>query len=170
MTEHDRRCGPRRKRYLEKAFDLIDSAPDESRLLGRGVTTRDIQTAEAELNIKFPSEYAEFLLRYGYGGVGGFEIFGLPAADRAEDFPFPHVVELNREMRAEGLRDCILAFKIAGSGEAYGLDLSDADNPRVVVFWPGDVSESTELEVVSESFGEYLLSEIERARSRMGID
>jgi len=154
---------------LAKAFDLIDGAPDESKNLGRGVTTKDVQSAETELNLKFPKEYAEFLLRYGYGGVGGFEIFGLPAGDRAEEFSYPHVVELNREMRTEGLRESILAFKIAGNGEAYGLDLSDADNPQVVVSWPGDVTESAELEVVSESFGEYLLSEIARVRSRMGI-
>ena len=154
---------------LAKAFELIESAPDESKILGQGVSDETIAAAESALNVIFPAEYKDFISRYGYGGVGGFEIFGLPTPDNASTFTYPYVVELNHEMRGSGLSKRILAFKTAGNGEAYGLDLVDPINPKVVVFWPGDPNNEGELEIVANSFGEHLLAEIERVRERLGM-
>lgn len=155
------------KDCLETAFDLIDGARDQSKIMGHGASDAEITAAETVLGIQFPQEYRRFLSRYGYGGVGGFEIFGLPHDEPEEPFPYPHVVQLNEEMRESGLSARILAFKVAGNGEAYGLDLSNSINPHVVVFWPGDPGDAEDHEIVDDTFGEHLLSEIERVRSRL---
>lgn len=155
---------------LQKAFQLLDDMPEETKLLGTGATGEEISSAETHLGLKIPDEYAAFLSRYGYGGAGGFEFYGLPSAEEASDFVYPHLVLLNKEMREAGLDPTILAFQISGNGEALGLNLGNSSTPNVVAFWPGDVGEPADLEVVSDSFSEYLLAEVTRVRSRLGLD
>jgi hypothetical protein len=156
-------------REIEKAFQLLDAMPEETKILGAGVSKAEIASA-AKLGVTIPTEYAEFMARYGYGGAAGFEIFGLPTGDSAAGFTYPHLVKLNKDLRDTGLGTDILALKVAGNGEVYGLDLSRPDCPPVVVFWPGTSVETADLKVISDSFSEHLLYEVERVRKRLGLD
>lgn len=156
-------------RELKQAFQLLDEMPASTKLLGIGLSSKEIAVAEEQLGVNIPAEYAAFLSTYGHGGAGGLELYGLPTPEDAPRFVYPHLVLLNKEMRQAGLDPSILAFEISGNGEAYGLKLAKSGTPKVVVFRPGDIGEPDGLEVVSDSFSEHLIAEVTRVRSRLGL-
>ncbi|WP_106495836.1 SMI1/KNR4 family protein [Lentibacillus sp. Marseille-P4043] len=53
--------------------------------------------AEQELEIKFPTEYKEFVKKYGSGGICGVQVEGVEGADYAS------VVESTKRYRELGL-------------------------------------------------------------------
>ena len=50
---------------------------DPTRSLGEGVTDREIDGVSATLGVALAGGYRLFLKRFGWGGVGSIELFGL---------------------------------------------------------------------------------------------
>ena len=68
-----------------------------SRVLGHGVAEAEIDAAGTHLGLPLTGGYRRFLLRFGWGGVGAFELFGLGV----DVPPYLNLVELTRSEREE---------------------------------------------------------------------
>lgn len=77
-------------RYCEKGY------------VSGSVATEAIDAAQTELGILFPSDYRDFLRRYGAALADGVEVYGLP--DPAENDPpmFTDVVSVTQKLRSWG--------------------------------------------------------------------
>lgn len=146
---------------LEQAFKLIDTGSPKRRLVGSPVTEGDITRAEGILGVSLPVEYREFVARYGYGGVGAVEIYGIKDFDNIESPSPPNLIGLNLSERAYDLPNDIIVFQEVGNGEFYGFDLRNADvTQSQVIVWRGGGDDIDNLEVAAESFGNHLLAQL----------
>lgn len=66
-----------------------------------GVPVSEIEEASKELEFPFPSDYAEFLEKYGGAEVGAYPIFGLRKAPSMGNTY--SVVEVTKEFRTAGI-------------------------------------------------------------------
>lgn len=114
--------------------------------------------------------YREFVARYGYGGVGASEIWGICDEDLTIS-GCPNAISVNAEDRATyGLPCDILIIAMVGDGGWYALDLARCDEngePPVIV-WPEYEKEkldSCEVDrvIVAADFGIFLLTLFEEA-------
>ena len=155
---------------LEKAFQLMeDSFPDDEKYLGQGCSLETIHHAEAFLNIKFPTTYKKFLKRYGYGGVGSLEIYGLTKEEifEGQEIPFyasPNimwtVLQYHRDFKHP--LHLLIIYEL-GEGTKYCLDLSQMKSDECpVVVWPiFGYENNPKLEILAQDFGDFLLEMVE---------
>jgi antitoxin YobK len=142
----------------EKAKALMKGISGTSTFAGPKTPTL-ISLAEKQLNIKFPEVYRRFLIEFGAGGLGFFEIYGIINED-FENSRIPDVVWFTLRMRNEAnLPSFLLPVYELGDGELYCLDLriQQGDEAKVVGFTPGYTSPNQSLDIVAEDFGELLL-------------
>ena len=130
-----------------------------------------IKNAENVLGISFPKTYSAFLEKFGCGGVGSLEIYGLI---KDEDFlgnkiPFvavPNVVWTTLQWNKEFNHPLYLPIIYnVGEGTLYCLDTSqmNEEGECPLVAWPlGGYEETPVLEIVAEDFGKFFLDMVER--------
>lgn len=130
------------------------------RLTGGGATDDEIRDAEKILSIKIEGGYIEFLRRFGWGGVGGLELYGL-----GKDVP-PHLdlVSLTLSERSEmipRLNPKLIPIMNDGGGNLYCLDTRvSGENP--IVFWDHEADAQQEAERVADSFSDWFSEELDR--------
>ena len=117
-----------------------------------------IQRAEAALELIFPPTYRLFLKKFGCGGFGGFEVYGI-IDDHFYKSGIPNGIWLTLDDR--NLYNIPHSFIIIGSlgyGPSYVLDSSQPNKEGeypVLVYSVGE-----EPEKVNEDFGDFLLEKI----------
>lgn len=105
----------------------------EFRQLGAGAAASEIDAAEKVLGLRIEGGYRQFLERFGWGGAGHFELFGL-----GKDVPFHlDLVRLTQSERREmqpRLAPYLLPLMNDGGGNLYCIDTRISSEPPVV-FW-----------------------------------
>ena len=105
----------------------------EFRQLGAGATPSEIDAAEKGLDLRIEGGYRQFLQRFGWGGAGHFELYGL-----GRDVPFHlDLVRLTQSERQEmrpRLALHLLPLMNDGGGNLYCMDTRISGEPPVV-FW-----------------------------------
>ena len=153
MTSTNRKI-PSALEYVDRALELIEQlggdfeGPQSEALL---------KEAEHELSLKFPPSYRRFLTRYGCGDVAGLEVYGL-LRDDFENSGVPDTVWVTKQQRKIGLPDSLLVVSDSGDGSFFALDADNTseDHEYAVVRY----GVNGLMEVVSESFGKFLLDEL----------
>ena len=147
---------------LLKAFQLIDENKD---FMSGPKSEELIQKAEQALDLNFPPTYRTFLKKYGCGGIGGFEIYGI-----TRDFDYasiPNGIWLTLDERKDDyLPKHFIIVSDTGDGYWYCLDASqvNASGEYPVVIWGLGIPEKNK-EKVAEDFGEFLFEEVQQALS-----
>lgn len=105
---------------MSLSIDMI--AEHSAQNIFDGVNEERVQSAEAELGIKFPDEYREYLLRFNYAEIFGDPIFG---CHDDEGFSWCDVVNLNKG--SEHLAKGFLAFISTDIDGTLYFSLSEAE-------------------------------------------
>ncbi|MFZ6018220.1 MAG: SMI1/KNR4 family protein [Chloroflexota bacterium] len=144
----------------EKARELIEEAVRMSGILSTFVGPKPeklVNFAQERLSVKFPETYRRFLLEYGAGGIGSFEIYGIIQEDfENHDYRHLDVVWLTlKERTVSNLPNYLLPIFDLGDGELFCLDFrkKEGNEVKVVGFTPGYSSPQQSLDVVAEDFG-----------------
>jgi hypothetical protein len=149
-------------RDYEAAVELLEG----QRAVGEFVGARPlwvVEKAEAALGHRFPASYRRFLLEYGAGNVGAFEVYGILGDDLARS-GIPNGIWLTQRLRAQGALPAeLVVVSDVGDGACYCLDLatSQPDAP-VVVFEPASSPPPRPWGVVAEDFGAFFLDGVRR--------
>ena len=122
-----------------------------------------VARAEAALGLRFPPSYRQFLLDLGAGDVGGFEVYGIIDDDFA-DARVPDAIALTLDARRSGLDRRYVLIGTLGDGSHDCLDTGhpDVSGEAPVVQLSAEYEDPVTL---ADSFGEYLLVEVEDALS-----
>ena len=120
--------------------------------VGKGATEADVQEAQQGLGLLIQGDYRKFLLDFGWGGVGHFELYGLGA-----DVPsFLNLLTITHSERTEmspPLRRTLIPIMNDGGGNLYCLDSTSA-GPRVV-FWDHEAGDAQVPAAESENFSSW---------------
>ena len=150
--------------YLEN--EIMDLGIQCERILSSaytsgGASIEMIESAEQELNVRFPVAYRKFLERYGAAMGVGFEIAGLFESDDGEPPMWLNIVLVTKQTRRalQGwLLDTLLPISSDGASLTFYIDANGGDECPVIAYGPGvdglRVAESFEEFVVKSSSGE----------------
>jgi hypothetical protein len=130
---------------------------------GKGVPEAVVADAERVMALRFPPSYRWWLLSYGAGYLGGYELQGLAPIlpserDPSEDL-VGDVVQTARTNRAAGQPAHLLELLNYEGDEVYYLDLASiaADGEAPVVCRRSGVAD---LDRVAESFAAFLAQQV----------
>jgi len=117
-------------------------------------TEEEINTAERQLGVKFPSEYREFLAKYGAARIAGYQIAGLTHQDPDQPPMWESVVQVTRSLRDRhgkvGDYDGLIAISGDGMGITFYLRTKGDAAGRVLALGPGVEKE------VAGTFSEFI--------------
>ncbi|MFL5348077.1 MAG: SMI1/KNR4 family protein [Hyalangium sp.] len=130
-----------------------------SKNFGRGATEHDLHAASARLGVNLAGGYRRFLQRFGWGGVGSFELFGL-GSDAPPYLNLVAVTESERTEMHPALPAHLIPLMNDGGGNLYCLDSRSAGEP-VVVFWDHTASAEQAPEPVAPDFVSWLAERVE---------
>lgn len=143
---------------FDELADALDGNPSKS--FGQGAGDPEIDEASARLGMSLRGGYRRFLRRFGWGGVGSIELFGLGA----DVPPYLSLTEVTRSEREE-MRPALPVYLIPlmndGGGNLYCLD-SRAEGEPPVVFWDHDAGEQQDPPRVASDFVSWLARRVER--------
>ena len=132
---------------IEQLDELFDNCP-----IMRAAdvpTVQEVDAASKALDVSFPDDYREFILRYGGATVGPYPIFGLRAWELVDQHRWS-VLDTTQEVRRVGVAEAAgwIVFSEDHAGNPIGLDA----NGKVWIYDHdfGGVS------ALAESFEEYL--------------
>jgi hypothetical protein len=149
---------------FDELAELLERNPSKS--LGQGVGELEINTASAQLGVNLAGGYRLFLRRFGWGGVGSIELFGLGA----DVPPYLSLIAMTRSEREEmspSLPVHLLPLMNDGGGNLYCLDSRRAGEPPVV-FWDHTLGARQEPTQVAPNFIEWLAERVQREQEEDG--
>lgn len=130
-----------------------------SKIFGRGASEHEIHVASTRLGVNLSGGYRLFLQRFGWGGVGSFEFFGLGL----DVPPYLDLVAIAESERTE-MRPALPAYLIPlmndGGGNLYCLDSRDVGEPAVV-FWDHTAGEEQAPQRVAPDFVSWVAERME---------
>ena len=142
---------------FEKLRASLRSHPSPS--FGAGARESEIQEAERQLGVPIKGSYRLFVLEFGWGGAGPYELFGLGAG-------VPRYLELvsmthsEREEMGLHLRHSLLPIMNDGGGNLYCVDTAAGDEPPIV-FWDHEGSEDQVVDVDGSSFADWFKERVD---------
>lgn len=122
---------------MNEIANKLTSDPDST--LGTGASEAEIEAASHQLSVPIAGGYREFLRRFGWGGVPGYDIWGLGDGVPA----YLHVVTMTLSERTEveelPLPQHLLPIMNDGAGNLVCLDTkAPGDEPPVVMWYHDD--------------------------------
>ncbi|KFA91022.1 SMI1/KNR4 family protein [Archangium violaceum] len=138
--------------------ELLQINPTKS--FGQGVSDAEIDTASAELEVDLTGGYRLFLKRFGWGGVGSIELFGL-GVDVPPYLSLTAMTRSEREEMSPALPVYLIPLMNDGGGNLYCLDSRGAGEPPVVL-WDHTAGEQQEPTRVASDFTMWLAERVER--------
>lgn len=145
---------------FDKALKLIAEHGDVAEFVGPRPADL-IAKVEKALGHEFPSQFREFVSRFGAGSFGSFEIYGV-IDEEFERSSVPDGAWLNlKERREYGLAHNLLVIADLGNGDRYCIELQDGTEGRVVLLIHGRPPAEAAREFVAEDFGAFLLEQVE---------
>jgi antitoxin YobK len=146
---------------ITTAFSIIENNSEDAFFAGEKPEEL-IRKAEQALGTSFPPSYCKFLRKYGCGNVAGLEFYGL-TTDSFQTGSVPNGIWLTLdERKTSNLPSSLVIVADNGSGGWFALKTDEVDangECPVVEKFPG----TDEMPLVSNSFGDFLLSELESA-------
>ena len=140
------------------AKEILEKNKDKCFFAG-GVSNREIENTESELNVLFPESYKEFLRDFGVGRVCNEEILGITKTNQG----WPSVLWNTKEDRKNiNLRENIIPIYLRDDEFYYCLDTSNynCNECTVVVIGIGMIGDI--VENAYNSFGEFLLDLVKK--------
>jgi hypothetical protein len=137
---------------------LLERNPSKS--LGDGVSETESNTASAQLGVSLTGGYRLFLQRFGWGGVGSIELFGL-GADVPPYLSLTAMTRSEREEMSPALPTQLIPLMNDGGGNLYCLDSRVKGEPPVV-FWDHTAGEQQAPVQVASDFTVWLAERVER--------
>ncbi|WP_052420030.1 SMI1/KNR4 family protein [Hyalangium minutum] len=131
-----------------------------AKTLGSGASEPTIVAASARLSVSLNGGYRCFLQRFGWGGVGSFELYGL-GSDVPPYLDLVSVTESERTEMHPALPPYLIPLMNDGGGNLYCLDSRREGEPPVV-FWNHSDSASQEPERVAADFLSWMAEQVER--------
>lgn len=133
--------------------------------LGSGTDDISIKQAETVLKVQLPGSYKQFLHKFGWGGIGNWELYGL-GSDVPEYLDLVHMTVSEREEMRPGVPVHLVPIVNDGLGNHYCLDTNKVkDNDCPVVFWDHELTENQDPKFVSKGFVEWLSSLLDESGS-----
>jgi hypothetical protein len=142
---------------FDQLAQKLESVP--SKAFGRGASEHELQTASARLGVNLVGGYRRFLERFGWGGVGPFELYGL-GVDVPPYLDLVAVTESERTQMCPALPSHLIPIMNDGGGNLYCLDLSKAGEP-MIVFWDHTAGEEQAPELVASDFVSWMEERLE---------
>jgi hypothetical protein len=156
---------------LYKAFELVENNfENEEKVFSGPQSHALIKKAEAALHTSFPKTYKIFLEKYGCGGVGSLEIYGLIKDEEFEEEKIfssgiPNAVWTTLKYQKEyGYPTHLITIASLGNGDEYCIDTQqvDGNGENPIVVYPILKPESGQkLEIVAEDFGKFFLDMVQ---------
>lgn len=142
-------------------FDELAEKLNEhpSKAFGRGATEEEINAASALLGVPFKGDYRRFLRRFGWGGVGHWEVFGL-GSDVPSHLNLSVLTQSERTEMHPRIPHHLLPFRNDGGGNHYCLDTRVPGEPPVV-FWDHEAGEKQKPYRVADNFLSWLVAKFE---------
>lgn len=140
---------------FNKLAELLERDP--TKRFGLGVSDTELNTASAELGAVLTGCYRLFLKRFGWGGVGSIELFGL-GVDVPLYLSLTAMTRSEREEMSPALPVHLIPLMNDGGGHLYCLDARVSGEPPVV-FWDHTAGEPAQ---VASDFTTWLAERIER--------
>lgn len=137
-------------KYDELKRLLIQSG---SLTVGKGANEFQIQEAQQVLDLPIQGDYRRFLLDFGWGGAGDFELYGLGS----DVPPYLNLIAITHSERTEmhpALRHELIPVMNDGGGNLYCLDSASAK--PCVVFWDHEGAEAQNPAVEAEDFSSWV--------------
>jgi cell wall assembly regulator SMI1 len=133
----------------------------EEQQFGKGATLKEVELAEIELGVKFPTDYAAFLKEFGWGGASHWEIYGL-GSDVPRNVELVRLTLSERSEMSPRLPERLLPIYNDGFGNLSCLDTAAMKDGRCpVVFWDHDQDEDQFPEIEANSFNDWLAALID---------
>ncbi|HEX8697520.1 MAG TPA: SMI1/KNR4 family protein [Myxococcaceae bacterium] len=142
---------------FDQLAQKLESVPSKS--FGRGASEHDLQAASARLRVNLVGGYRRFLQRFGWGGVGSFELYGLGV----DVPPYLHLVAVTESERTQMLPALplhLIPIMNDGGGNLYCLDMGKAGEP-MIVFWDHTAGEEQEPQPVAPDFVSWMEERLE---------
>jgi hypothetical protein len=142
----------------EKAVEIIQRHSERAVFVGARSDSL-IEAAERKLGIKFRPIYRRFLLEYGAGGLGAFEVYGV-INDDFEKSSVPDAIWYTLvEREKAGLPNHLVVIYDVGEGELLCLDCGtrESEESPVIAYQPGYPPEEQNWEIIAKDFGEFFL-------------
>ncbi|MCG2640476.1 MULTISPECIES: SMI1/KNR4 family protein [Bradyrhizobium] len=123
---------------------------------GPGASADEIASCERELGAHFVGSFADYLQAYGWLRVGANDIYGLGAKIQL----WCRLKEMTLSERTEmypPMPPYLIAFYNDGFGNHHCLDVRDVvDDEHRVVFWNHEAGPDQHLQLVANSFADWL--------------
>lgn len=149
---------------FDELAEMLERTPSKS--LGQGVRETELNTASARLGVNLTGGYRLFLQRFGWGGVGSIELFGL-GADVPPYLSLTGMTLSEREEMRPALPGHLIPLMNDGGGNLYCLD-SRIEGEPPVVFWDHTTGETQEPAQVASDFIAWLTERVERELAEDG--
>jgi hypothetical protein len=143
---------------FDELSELMESNP--AKRFGQGVRDTEINTSSAELGVELTGGYRLFLKRFGWGGVGSIELFGL-GVDVPPYLSLTAMARSEREEMSPALPARLIPLMNDGGGNLYCLDVRVSGEPPVV-FWDHTAGEQQEPARVASDFTTWLAERVAR--------
>jgi len=148
-------------RNLDQAFILIDQWPQLQRFAGPQ-SEASIDKAESLLNLTFPPSYRRFLSKYGAGGFGSLDIYGIvnSTLDSAE---LPNAIWLTLQERVTaGLPHSLVILAQGDDDDAYVClnclqESGSTSEVPVIAYDPQGMESLADSYRIAKTFGSFLL-------------
>lgn len=100
-----------------------------------------VAAAEADLNVRFPEQYRDFLQGFGSGLFKGTEIYGLPDPEKNDPPLWQDVTKVTKQLREWGQagteNPAYIPITDDGTGIYFFLDTTASPRTKVVAIGPG---------------------------------
>ncbi len=158
-------------REYDKAVELMSHYPTLMQFVGPR-SEELIQSAEDRLEVQFPGSYRSFILNFGAGSFGSFEVYGV-INDNFEKSTIPNGIWATLDAQKRfNLPAKLVIIGSDGMGDDYVLDLRRQSQTylSVIIYSVGLQEREQDIEVMAPDFGSFLYSkvkeqiEIHRAR------
>ncbi|MCD9586009.1 SMI1/KNR4 family protein [Tenacibaculum maritimum] len=133
------------KNYLKTPFD------EELNLLGKPASDQEIIKAEKELNVKFNSDFKQFIKIFGGTSIG-VDIY---AFNNNEMMSNDTVIDLTKSFRVdyeEDYRSSIVNNSYVFSMDDMGNPIMINDEDKIIIFY----HDSDEYEILTDSFSKFV--------------
>lgn len=145
----------------ELAIDLMSNYPQLKSFVGPR-SENLIKKAEESLGLKFPTTYRRFILEYGAGAFGGFEVYGV-IDDNFHESTVPNGIWITLRNREKyNVPRELICIGTDGIDHEYMIDSQiekNGENP-VVLYIVGLSAQEQDIEMGAKDFGSYFLANV----------
>jgi hypothetical protein len=147
-------------------YELAEQLAATATAYGRGATEAEVVDAESRIG-PLPSDFRQFLRKFGWATLGHYEIYGL-GHDVPEYLDLARMTLAERQEPSVPLRGTYVCIMNDGGGNLLCFDSDQVRagtaNTVPLLLWDHELDVDQTPEVVAESFTSWLKSRLEEIR------